>query len=275
MHARPLVACTAATVALLLVGGTASAAGSAVGAPGAGDPYYPMDGNGGYDVTHYDVHIDYTPSSRMLYGDTTVDARTTQKLKQFDLDFYGFQVDSVTVNGRKAHWTRSGQHELVITNPTELAKHSQLKVRVRYHGIPKATSGLDDYSGWNYSTTGGAFAANEPHSAASWYPVNDTTRDKATFTLKATVPNAYSVISNGEQTGKKKHGAHTTYTWTETDPIIGYLTTVAIDKFTFLRQQLADGTPLISAFAPGAEDKIAIEKKLPRVLNLLTRYFGP
>ena len=25
------------------------------GAPGIGDPYYPLDGNGGYDVAHYDL----------------------------------------------------------------------------------------------------------------------------------------------------------------------------------------------------------------------------
>lgn len=275
MRARPLVGCVAAATALLVAGGSASATGSAVGAPGAGDPYYPMDGNGGYDVSHYGVTIDYTPSSKMLYGDTTIDATTTQKLKQFDLDFYGFQIDSITVNGQKGTWARSGQHELVITTPTNLAKNSQLKVRVKYHGQPKSSSGLDDYSGWNYSSSGGAFAANEPHSAASWYPLNDTTLDKATFTLKATVPNAFSVISNGEQTAKKKHGARTTYTWTEKDPIIGYLTTVAIDKFTYLKQKTKDGIPLVSAFAPGAEDKMQDEKRLPDVIGLLERYFGP
>ncbi|HWC22497.1 MAG TPA: M1 family metallopeptidase [Flexivirga sp.] len=275
MRARPLVGGVAAATALLIAGGSASATGNAVGASGAGDPYYPMDGNGGYDVSHYDVGIDYTPSTTMLIGDTTVTATTTQQLEQFDLDFYGFQVDSITVNGKPATWTRSDQHELVVTPSSRIAKKSELKVRVKYHGQPKPTSGLDDYSGWNYSSTGGAFAANEPHSAASWYPVNDTTRDKATFTLNATVPNGYSVISNGEQTGTSTEGAKTTYTWTEKDPIIGYLTTVAIDKFTYLKQQTKDGIPLVSAFAPGAEDKMADEKRLPEVIELLEHYFGP
>jgi hypothetical protein len=36
------------------------------GAPGAGDPYYPFAGNGGYDVSHYDLELTYdaarTPS---------------------------------------------------------------------------------------------------------------------------------------------------------------------------------------------------------------------
>ena len=29
------------------------------GAAGIGDPYFPQDGNGGYDVAHYDVHDTY------------------------------------------------------------------------------------------------------------------------------------------------------------------------------------------------------------------------
>ena len=31
------------------------------GGPGAGDPYFPLAGNGGYDVKHYDLTLDYTP----------------------------------------------------------------------------------------------------------------------------------------------------------------------------------------------------------------------
>ncbi|WP_265446443.1 M1 family metallopeptidase [Flexivirga meconopsidis] len=275
MRTRIVVGALAATTALALgASGSAQAAG-AIGAPGAGDPYYPMDGNGGYDVQHYAVGVNFTPATKMLYGDTTVRATTTQKLKQFNLDLYGLQVDSVTVNGKKAFWTRSGVHELVITPGTPLAKKQQFNVRVKYHGVPIESSGLDDNSGWHTSVTGGAFAANEPHSAAGWYPVNDTTRDKATFTLKATVPSEYSVISNGIEQPARKAGANTTYTWVEKDPIIGYLTTIAIDKFTYLKQKRKDGTPLVSAFAPGAEDKMADEKRLPEVLDLLERYFGP
>ena len=31
------------------------------GAPGIGDPYFPLDGNGGYDVRHYDLDVTYDP----------------------------------------------------------------------------------------------------------------------------------------------------------------------------------------------------------------------
>ena len=34
------------------------------GAPGIGDPYFPLDGNGGYDVEHYDLDLTVRPRDR-------------------------------------------------------------------------------------------------------------------------------------------------------------------------------------------------------------------
>ena len=32
------------------------------GAAGIGDPYFPLDGNGGYDVSQYDLNVTYDPA---------------------------------------------------------------------------------------------------------------------------------------------------------------------------------------------------------------------
>ncbi len=57
----------------------------------------PLDGNGGYDVTHYDIRLSYQPATDLLSGTTTILARTTQDLSQFNLDFL-LTVTSVRVN---------------------------------------------------------------------------------------------------------------------------------------------------------------------------------
>ncbi|HEY7812493.1 MAG TPA: hypothetical protein VIC62_04605, partial [Nakamurella sp.] len=51
------------------------AGGSAVtGADGAGDPYYPKSGNGGYEVDSYDISLTYDPASNDLTATTTIKA---------------------------------------------------------------------------------------------------------------------------------------------------------------------------------------------------------
>ena len=32
------------------------------GSSGLGDPYFPLDGNGGYEVEHYSLDLKYTPT---------------------------------------------------------------------------------------------------------------------------------------------------------------------------------------------------------------------
>ena len=78
------------------------------GASGAGDPYFPLDGNGGYDVQHYRLEVTYDPATDVLTGKATITARATQDLSSFNLDFEGLTVRSITVESRDATWTRDG-----------------------------------------------------------------------------------------------------------------------------------------------------------------------
>jgi aminopeptidase N len=245
------------------------------GADGAGDAYYPTDGNGGYDVTDYHVSITYDPSSKNLDGDTVVTASATDDLSAFNLDLRGFDVRSVEVDDKPARFSRSGSHELVITPATGLTKGSTFRTRVRYSGVPEKSEegGLGD-NGWQVSKSGGAFVAGEPHSATSWFPCNDTPRDKATFKLTARVPNGWSVISNGREEPMVNDGDFSVFTWVEPTRIATYLTTVGIDKWTFERSTLGSGIPVVSAYAPGAETKKNVESRLPEVIDFLSSKFG-
>ena len=98
---RIAVATTAA--GLLLPIATAWAAPTP-GASGIGDPYYPEYGNGGYDVGHYDIAVQYDRATDTLSGTTTLTATATQDLSTFDLDFV-LTASSVAVNGTAAQWS--------------------------------------------------------------------------------------------------------------------------------------------------------------------------
>lgn len=137
MRKTLLVLVTAATVGI--VPATAAVAAPAVplpGAPGIGDPYYPKDGNGGYQVEHYDLRLGYMPATDVLTGVATLRARSTQALSTFNLDFDGLTVDAVRVDGAAARWTRNAD-ELRIRPSGALRKDHEFVVTVRYHGVPK------------------------------------------------------------------------------------------------------------------------------------------
>jgi aminopeptidase N len=246
------------------------------GAAGAGDEYYPNDGNGGYDALDYHVNVGFDPATQHLDGDTTVTARATQDLSRFNLDLRGLDVKSVQVNDEPAKFTREGEFELVVTPAGPLANGSMFRTRVLYSGTPTGVQqGAIGESGWQKSASGGAYVVGEPHSAAYWYPVNETPRDKAAFNLTARVPDGWSAISNGREDGITSAGGWTTSAWSDPNPVASYLTTLAVDKFTFDRTTLPGGIPVVDAYAHGAEPRRAAGSQLPAVLAFLASKFGP
>ena len=194
-------------VALLcaaLLPGAVTAAGPSFtpGSPGAGDPYYPLDGNGGYDVKHYDLDLKYTPDTDVLRGVETISARATQNLSSFNLDLVGMNVRSIKVDGRRANWTRDGQ-ELVITPRHGLRKHAKFTVVIKYDGVPEPT--LEFGQSGFIATDDGAIIAGEPHGAATWFAANDHPSDKASISYQVTVPKGLQVVANGKLTGRRTH----------------------------------------------------------------------
>ena len=125
------------------------------GATGIGDPYFPTDGNGGYDVAHYDLAIRYFPDTDRLRGVATIRARTTQALSQFNLDLNGLQVSAVQVNGR---WARFHQvdDELIITPQRPLAKHARFSVASATPACPRSSTSRPSVMSGSFATDDGA-----------------------------------------------------------------------------------------------------------------------
>ncbi len=248
---------------------------------GIGDPYYPDDGNRGYDVRSYHVRLTYYRSTQRLSATTAIVSTATTRLPRFDLDLLGMHVLAVTVDGRAASFRRAFTHELVITPVRPVRTGHRFHVQVSYEGKPGVDTSTQVQSGWFDATTPGAgFIAGEPHSCTLWYPCNDHPTDKARFSVTATVPRPLAVISNGTQhattEGVRPDGtAVRTFRWRLREPTATYLTTIYIDRLRFERSVLPNGVPVVSAYGPHPRAAPAREAKLPAVLRLLVRRWGP
>ncbi len=256
----------------VMVGGVAAAAGFTAGAPGAGDPFFPLAGNGGYDVSHYGLTLSYDPPSNLLAGTAVITATATQNLSRFDLDLRGFTVSTVLVNGRATTFTRSGQ-ELVITPKTGLMAGKPFQVTVDYAGAPSVVTDPDgSIEGW-VPTNDGAFVVCEPQGAPAWYPVNDTPRDKATYDFAISVPDGLTVMANGVLLSHASSAGTTTWRWRESDPMASYLATATLGPFDLTRYSV-DGVPAYVAVDPQLS-KGQVLLKLPAAVRFYSSIYGP
>jgi aminopeptidase N len=254
MPRRTLALIALASAALLAAAAPAAATRYVEGSPGLGDPYYPLAGNGGYDVRHYHLDLDYTPPPvNFLEGRALVVARATQNLSRFNLDFRPFyEISSLTVNGRRASYTREGDHELVITPRPKLKKGRPFVVRVTYSGQPQAVVDPDEsLEGWVPLDDDGAFVVNEPQGSPGWYPANDNPRDKATYSFEVTVPEGQTALANGRLVHRPiTRGGRTTWRWIEDSPMAPYLATATNGVFDTDFSGRVDGTPIYNAVDP-------------------------
>ncbi len=253
----------------------AAAPGSTVGADSLGDPYFPRQGNGGFDVRHYDIDFTYDPGTRQLTATATITAVATQDLSRFSLDFAGPAVRAVTVNGTAAAFSRDAD-KLFVTPKTMLKDGRTFTVAITYAGEPGPMYDADgSVEGW-VPTDDGAFVVGEPQGSAMWFPSNNHPTDKATFTFRATVPDGTTAVGNGTLVSQSTRGGWTTFVWDSREPMATYLATVTIGKFTVSESTTASGIPVYTAVDPRLAKRAApMLAEIPDIVDYFSSVFGP
>jgi aminopeptidase N len=245
------------------------------GGSGLRDPYFPRAGNGGYDVSHYDLTLAYDPDRRHLTGTAVITARATKDLSAFNLDLQGLEVRGVTVEGKTARFSRAGQ-ELTVRPHDDLVKGETFRTTVRYAGQPQTVVDPDgSKEGW-LPTADGALALGQPVGSMAWFPGNNHPSDKAAYDLSVTVPQGLQAVSNGELRSETTRGGRTTFHWHTAEPMASYLATVAIGRFEITRSTTKSGLPVYVAVDPTqAEASRAVLAKIPEVMEWAEDTFGP
>jgi aminopeptidase N len=269
-----LTAAAPASTARAAAPAPASTARAAAPAPAPREPFFPRSGSDDYDVLHYDVRLAYRPRSGRVNATTTIDATAARRLPRFSLDLFGLEVTDVTVDGRKAGFSR-GRGKLKVTPSEPVASGAAFSVSVTYRGRPRQVIDPDGSAeGW-YRTNDGALAVGEPIGTAAWLPCDDTPADKAAFDFHLTVPGQLKAVANGRLAGVTRGSARTTYDWRESQPMAPYLAVIDVGRGRLLHSE-ADGLPYWTLVDPRmAKASGPALRSLPDVLRFESSIFGP
>lgn len=288
----------AGALALSALSAPSQAADAVPGAQTSGDVLFPNVGNGGYDATNYDVNITWTPATvpgvttdQSIVASTTMQAVTAgAPLSSFSLDFEGLTVDSVTVNGQPASWSRlidaaAIKYKLVITPATPV--DGPFTTVVSYRGTPTRHTDADgSFEGWN-ATNDGATFVNQPIGSMTGFPNNNTPSDKATYTFTLNIPTTIlggpaAAVSNGELISKTVSGERTTWVWRQTKQMASELSLISIGQYTTYEADitLASGRKLpewsfVDPKATGAASAQTARGQFKPIIDFLESRYGP
>ncbi|MCY3962005.1 MAG: M1 family metallopeptidase [bacterium] len=242
-----------------------------------GDSFYPLLGNGGYDVLHYHIDLDAEPSENTIDAVTTITAVATEDLDKFNLDFLGLEVEAVAVDGVEVEFSRDGQ-EMTIEPIEPVSSGAQFTVAVSYSGTPQPVDdpGVPFFPlGW-HSANGVIYTVSQPSGAMTWYPNNNHPTDKATFTFQLTVPDGVTAAATGLLTEETSADGLTTTIWQMDDPMATYLAAVYFGDFERHEQQLADGL-LIRDYVHRGSDPSTLDQLgvAPEAIRFFEEILGP
>ena len=226
-------------------------------ADGLGDELYPQLGNEGYDVQHYDIELQFDPETKQLTGSTLIEAIATQSLGQFNFDFHGLDVESVSVADHAANYERVGS-ELIITLAEAIQEGDTFHTLVSYSGVPEAIAdpGVPFLQlGWQQWEDGYFAAVSQPSGSMNWFPCNNHPLDKATYSFRITVPAGLTVAANGtlSQVNDNEDDT-TTFVWQMQQPMASYLALVAIGDYVEMRDD-SGPVPIRNYFPEGYGSK--------------------
>jgi len=199
---------------------------------GLGDSLDATLGNPGYDVTHYDLALEWNPTAPLLTAVVTVSATATAELDTVNLDFIGFAITDVLVGGQPTNYSRTDR-DLTVRLPAALKSGEKFEVEVRYLGNPQpiqSATSVPAMLGWNIAGPV-SYVVSEPDGARAWFPCNDHPTDKATYTFRITVPDGLTGAANGVMESSSSAAGKTTFLWQMPSPMTTYMATVVTGRY--------------------------------------------
>ncbi|HKW41442.1 MAG TPA: M1 family aminopeptidase [Gemmatimonadales bacterium] len=200
-----------------------------------------------YDLVHQRIEV-----WNFDWDATSLDGRVTTTLVALRAGLDSVILDAGAgltisrVSALKAPLRFTTHRDTLVVYPARpVAFHDTLRFTVEYHAR------VDDGHGLTFIQPEGRehrpqqiWSQGEEHDNHLWFPTYDFPNDKMTWELIATVPRAYTVVSNGRQVADRPTAGGThTVTWRQDRPAATYLVSLVVAPYVRLTDRWR-GTPL-------------------------------
>ncbi|GMA39065.1 M1 family metallopeptidase [Mobilicoccus caccae] len=238
--------------------------------------YVKKQGSPLYDVTHYDLDLDYTVRTNRLVATARIDVTLIEPAKELEFDLVGLVVGDVRVDGVSVKGVKRRGDKLVVPLRGEGGARRRLQVVIEYGGTPQPRRGPWGEVGFE-ELTDGALVAAQPDGAPTWFPCNDRPSARATYRISVTTEAAYTVVGNGELISRTRSASRATSVFDNATPTATYLANIQIGRYSETTPAGSRGGVPQSIYLPDRlRRKVAHDfGRQPEMMRLFVGLFGP
>ena len=233
-----------------------------------------------YHVENYKLALHFNEPKREVHGDETVTLRPFgNHFRNFHLDSAGLQIDSVSLeqeHGAAVKLAYLAQDPLLwITLDREYDAQQVLRVRITYHGFPRAGLFFVNPTTEYPKRPREVYSQGEPEFNHYWFPCWDYPNDMSTSETITTVPKGQTVVSNGRLVKITQHASGTTFDWVESIPHSSYLISIAVGPWRKVTDQY--GKKPVDYYVPDYVDEATARRSFhltPDMIGFFSRATG-
>ncbi|WP_439881255.1 M1 family aminopeptidase [Pontibacter sp. MBLB2868] len=206
-----------------------------------------------YDMTFYKLDLHLERNSTYIEGNVRLSAKIkASNFNTFAFELHpNFQIDSVLINGQRAHNINRKGSDVTVNLSTSLNANATITTIIYYKGTAPNDNAAAIGNGFNTAQEWKwgphvTWSLSEPYAAYEWWPTKQVLTDKAdSVHVFVTTSAENKVGSNGSLTrvvnlpGNKKR-----YEWKSRYPIDYYLVSVAVSDYDeYLQSANPSGAP--------------------------------
>jgi aminopeptidase N len=229
------------------------------------------------DVRHVDLDVTLDFDAERVSGVVTTSFEALfEEVREVILDAADLEIETATMVGKKSalsFWSEGEKLHIVL----DRAYHhgESFGVAVRYSAKPRTGLVFVKPEPGNPELPVQAWTQGETEYHHFWFPCHDFPNDRATTSLRATVPANFFVLSNGRLEGvKEAKDGQKTWSWRMNEPYPAYLITLVAGEFSELKDSWRD-LPVNYYVPNGREaDGHRMFDKTPAMIEFFSERFG-
>jgi aminopeptidase N len=230
-----------------------------------------------FDIKHIRLALNVDPSEKSIEGTATI--KLTAFRDHLDaLEFDASELDVREVRaGRRTLSFESLRDKLLVALRSPLRRGKTLTLQINYNARPRR--GLhfvkpdEAYPGKPLQV----WSQGEAEDSHAWFPCTDSPNQRQTTETIITVPERFTVLSNGRLLSEKRKAtkAQRTFHWRQDEPHPAYLVSIVIGEFEELTARGSNGLPVTYYTYHGtAADARRLMGRTPEMIRHFSKLFG-
>jgi aminopeptidase N len=200
--------------------------------------------------THMKLAIDIADINKPHFAatQTLTFAPIAKKLSELTLDAHLLDIKSVSCPDHRAGFKTDGK-TVTITFDPPIPAGTQTELTTAYEVTdpPQGITWTPESPAWP-NRPAQLHSQGESETNSYWFPCHDFPNERLSTELIVTVPDGYTVSSNGREVEPaKKNAGRTTFHWLQSKPHVNYLVSLVVGKF-----DIVDVAPKSEPSRPGA-----------------------